>query len=299
MALSQSKRLPKNPLISVITPFRDNERQVMSLIGSLVRQPYRNWELILVSDRMKWVGGDKKVEGILSPASKGPGEKRNVGAKRARGEILFFLDSDCTVLPKALGGIVSIFENVDTDAVSGKPLVPSEGNLLGIATGLEYEDRFDQMGEGFVDIAATTCFAVKASAFKKFGGFKDYSTGEATGEDWDYSKRFTLAGYRIFHTNRVEVFHHHTKDSIKKWFSRRVEHSEYRITHKRRHGEVFEQYFSIRMFIETSLLFSIPVAIRAYIRYGRPQVFALPVFAILRNIAWFTGVVKGLLGVKK
>jgi GT2 family glycosyltransferase len=295
MATISPGGLFKRPLISVITPFRDNQRQVKSLIGSLVRQPYQNWELLLVSDSMKFEGGDRRIAGVLSPTSKGPGEKRNVGAKRARGEILFFLDSDCTVFPGTLGSIVSLFEEVDTDAISGKPLVPSDGNLLGIATGLEYEDRFDQMGEGFVGIAATTCLAVKASAFRKFGYFKDYSTGEATGEDWDYSKRFTLAGFRIFHTNKVEVFHHHTNDSVKKWFSRRVEHSEYRITHKRRHGEVFEQYFSLRMFIETSLLFSVPVAIRAYIRYGRPEVLTLPAFALLRNFAWFCGIVKGLM----
>jgi GT2 family glycosyltransferase len=187
-----------------------------------------------------------------------------------------------------------MFETMDVDAISGMPLVPAEGNLVGITTGLEYEDRFLAMGENFVDIAATTCLGVRKAAYDAVGGFKDYSVKEAIGEDWDFSRKLTAAGFRLFHTNKVRVYHHHTNDTLKKWFQRRVEHSGYRVVHKHKHGQVFEQYFSLRMFVETGLLFSVPVALRIYIRTGKWQALTLPVFAVLRNIAWFTGVVKEL-----
>ena len=243
---------------------------------------------------MKWKDADRRVTAVYDPNFGGVGEKRNAGAKRARGDILFFLDSDCTVTPEAIATLVRMLESTGADAVSGMTLVPDEGNLVGIATGLEYEDRFLAMGENFVSVAATTCLGARKAAYDAVGGFKDYSVKEAVGEDWDFSRRLTEAGFRIFHTNRVQVYHHHTNDTLKKWFQRRMEHSGYRVTHKHKHGQLFEQYFSLRMFVETSLLFSVPVALRIYLRTGKWQALTLPVFAILRNIAWFTGVVKEL-----
>jgi len=294
MLAKKSSKSRKNTLVSVIVPFRDNVEQVQECVDSLKRQRYKNIEMILVSDRVKWEDKDKRVKAVHNPKFRGVGEKRNAGSKRAKGSILFFLDSDCTVKSDAISTLVRMFNKIATDAISGKPLAPQHGNLLGIATGIEYEDRFNRMGESYVDIAATTCFAVRRKAFDIMGGFKDYSLKEATGEDWDFSKRLTKAGLKIFHTNKVQVHHNHKSDSIKKWFKRRVEHSGYRITHRRKYGQVFEEYFSIRMFIDTSLLFSIPIVLRMYKKSKRAELFALPLFAILRNIAWFVGIIKEL-----
>jgi len=282
-------------LVSVVIPFRDNVGQVEACIASLKKQPYKNIEMILVSDRVKWKDKDRRVKAVYDPSFRGVGEKRNAGAKCAAGEMLFFLDSDCTVRLDAIATLVRMFETAGMDAISGMPLVPNEGNLVGIATGLEYEDRFLAMGEDFVDVAATTCLGVRKAAYDAVDGFRDYSVKEAIGEDWDFSRKLTASGFRLFHTNRVQVYHHHTNDTLKKWFQRRVEHSGYRVTHKHKHGQIFEQYFSMRMFVETSLLFSVPVALRIYVRTGKWQALMLPVFAMLRNIAWFTGMVKELI----
>ena len=284
----------RKPLVSVIVPFRSNVDQVGECVDSLKKQRYKNIEIVLVSDKVKWKDKDKRIRTVHDPKFRGVGEKRNAGVKRARGDIYFFLDSDCTVKNNTITMLVKLFNEIETDAISGKPLAPKKGNLLGIASGLEYEDRYNRMGENFVGIAATTCFAVKKEPFKAIGGFKDYSLGEATGEDWDFSKKFAVAGFKIFHTNKVEVYHNHKSDSIKKWFGRQVEHSGYRVTHRRRYGEVFEQYFSVPMFIDTTLLFAIPIALRMYKKSKRPEVLALPVFAFLRNIAWLIGVTKEL-----
>ena len=260
----RKKQLSKTPLVSVISPFRDNVGQIDACIRSLKRLRYRRIEIILVSDKVKWNGKDRRVKVVYNPKFRGAGEKRNAGAKHAKGEILFFLDSDCTVKTDALTILVRLFHKTEADAISGKTLTPEEGNLLGIATGLEYEDRFDRMGESFVSIAATTCLGMRKDAFEAIGGFKDYSKGEATGEDWDFSKRFSNAGFRIFHTNKVLVYHHHTNDSMKKYMKRAFQHTKYRITHRRRYGQVFESYFSLPMFIDSTVLFGVPIALRMY-----------------------------------
>ena len=48
------------------------------------------------------------------------------------------------------------------------------------------------------------------------------------------------------------------------------------------------------MFIDTTLLLCIPVVLRMYKKTQRVELFALPLFAILRNIAWFIGITKEL-----
>ncbi len=286
----------KNPLVSVIVPFRGNVDQAQECVDSLKRQRYKNIEIILVSDRVKWEDKDKRIKGVRDPKFRGVGEKRNAGAKRARGDIMFFLDSDCTVKPDAIIMLVKMFSTIDADAISGKPLAPKHGNVLGIATGLEYEDHFNRMGENYVTIAATTCLSVRKEAFKAIGGFKDYSLKEATGEDWDFSRKLTAAGYKIFHTNKVQVYHNHRSDTVKKWFKRCVEHSGYRVAHRRKHEQIFEEYFSISMFVYATFLLSIPVTLRLYKKSKRLEVLALPLFAILRSIAWFVGMTKELMG---
>lgn len=284
----------KKPLVSVITPFKDNIEEVQECVDSLKHQSYKNVEIILISDKIKWVDKDRRVKPIYIKDFKGVGHLRNIAVKSSKGSILLFLDSDCTVKRDTITKLVKMFNEIETDAISGKTLAPKEGNLLGIATGLEYEDRFDRMGENYVSVAASTCFGIRREAFESIVGFKDYALTEPLGEDWDFSRRFTSSGFKIFHTNKVQVYHNHSSDSIKTWLKRRVSHSMYRVTHKEKYGEMFEEYISLRMFIDTSILFSIPVALRMYKKSGRWEALSLPIFAFLRNFAWFIGMMRGL-----
>lgn len=102
---------------------------------------------------------------------------------------------------------------------------PNNANLLGLVTCLEYEHRFEQMRKGYVDMAATTRLGVKKSTFKKVGGFVDYTKGEATGDDWDFSARLRRRDFKIYHTNKVQVFHMHASEPLWTCFKRRIKHS--------------------------------------------------------------------------
>lgn len=278
--------------ISVVIPFRNNTNQVKRCIDSIKSQSYRNIEIIVVSDSTKI--NDKTVISIVDPRLKGPGKKRNLGASKSGGDIIFFLDSDCIVKKDTIKKLLKVFKQSRADAVSGKPLAPKGGNILGISTGLEYEDRFNQMGEGFADVAAATCFGIRREAFKDIGGFKDYSKKEATGEDWDFSVKLRNENFRIFHTNKVEVIHDHGSETLSHWFKRRVEHAKYRVEHLKKYGKAIDQYSSWQMLISTTLLFSLPVVFRMYRKTKNPKLFALPFFALLRNIAWMIGILLGL-----
>lgn len=283
--------------VSVIIPFRERNPKVLKCIESVKNQNYKNVEIITVSDKTKLE--IKGVKSFINPKWKGVGEKRNFGVKKANGSILFFLDSDCVVKKNSIIKLVKMFKTGKMDAISGKPLAPKKSNILGLVTGLEYEDRFDQMGENYVDVAATTCFGVLKKAFVDVGGFKDYSKGEATGEDWDFSARLRQKNYKIYHTNKVEVFHEHADESLTHWFKRRVQHAKYRITHLRKYNKMADQYSGWKMLISTTFLFSLPVVVRMYRKTKNSKLFILPFFAFLRNIAWLVGFIAGVIELKK
>jgi cellulose synthase/poly-beta-1,6-N-acetylglucosamine synthase-like glycosyltransferase len=283
--------------VSVIIPFREKNSKVLNCIESVKNQNYKNIEIITISDivRLKI----DCVKSFFNPKLKGVAEKRNFGAKIATGGILLFLDSDCIVKKNSITELIKIFKKNITDSVSGKPLAPRKGNLLGFVTGLEYEDRFDRMGEGYVDVAATTCFGILKEVFEDVGGFRDYSKTEAVGEDWDFSTRLSQKKYKIYHTNKVEVFHEHADESIKHWFKRRVQHSMYRMIHLKKYKKMTDKYSNWDMLISTTFLLSLPIVFRMYKKTKSRKLFVLPFYALLRDIAWIIGFITGLIEANK
>ncbi|MHA2339146.1 MAG: glycosyltransferase [Candidatus Hodarchaeales archaeon] len=280
--------------VSVIIPFREKHRLVDKCVESAKNQSYRNLEVITVSNKEKYK--KKSVRSFFNPRRKGVGVKRNLGAENARGHIFLFLDSDCILKRNAVANLVNVFKKTNADAVSGKTLAPRlKPNTLSYVTGLEYEDRFDQMGENFVDTAATTCLGVTKNAFKKIGGFKDYTTGEATGEDWDFTAKMTKKGLKIFHTNKVQVYHEHY-DTFKKYLKRQYQHARYRVTHYRKYKQARDQYSSGDMLLSSIILLNIPCALRLYRRTKSFKVFiSLIPISFFRSFAWISGMILGVI----
>lgn len=284
--------------VSIISPFVNKNQKILVCIKSLKNQNYKNIEIIVLSEKVKL--NIRDVKSIFNPKERSVSEKRNYGAKIATGDVLLFLDYDCIAKKDSIENLVKVFQETEADAVTGKTLAPKNGNLLGIATGLEYEDRFDQMGEGYVDVAATTCFAVRKKVFENVGGFQDYSKKHrAVGEDWDFSSRLRKKGYKIYHTNKFQVIHNHNDETLQHWFKRRVQHSRYRVVHLKKHKQAADQYSSWKMFLSSTVLLSIPTVIRMFRKTKNTKLFALPIYALLRNIAWLIGFISGFIEMKR
>ena len=93
------------PAVSAIMPFHDNVRYARDAIGSLARQSFQDWELILISD-----GAPEATRNIMRgyaeticpgrytllhyPERRGPNYARNYGIQRARGLCCAVADSD-------------------------------------------------------------------------------------------------------------------------------------------------------------------------------------------------------------
>lgn len=86
--------------ISVIIPTYNEEHVIKKCLDSLVKQTYKSFEIIVVDDgstdnTLDVLSKYKKCQ-LLKQNHTGPGEARNLGAKKAKGEILVFVDADMT-----------------------------------------------------------------------------------------------------------------------------------------------------------------------------------------------------------
>ena len=96
-------------LISIIIPVYNRAHLVPAAIQSVLNQTEINWELIIVddcsTDNIKGVISeykDERIKFFRLPLNKGNAGARNEGVRNAKGEYIFFLDSDDIMLPNAL-----------------------------------------------------------------------------------------------------------------------------------------------------------------------------------------------------
>ncbi|MBA8795006.1 CDP-glycerol glycerophosphotransferase [Friedmanniella endophytica] len=90
------------PLVSIVVPVYNVEAFLPECLDSLVGQTYRRLQIICVDDGSPddsidvlraYAGRDPRIE-IIRQANAGLGAARNVGAAKARGRFLMFVDSD-------------------------------------------------------------------------------------------------------------------------------------------------------------------------------------------------------------
>jgi hypothetical protein len=104
------------PLVSVIVPNYNYGNVLELCLRALKAQTYSPVEIIYVddcsTDNSVEVAESLGVRVFSTPApSGGPSAPRNLGAEHARGEILFFLDSDVALAPDAVAAAVEILES--------------------------------------------------------------------------------------------------------------------------------------------------------------------------------------------
>jgi len=97
--------MKKTPLVSVVIPAYNEARYISQCIESLLNQTYSSLEIVIVDDGSQdntvaiieeYVNNPdfKYPVKILKQKNSGPGAARNLGAKKARGEILILVDAD-------------------------------------------------------------------------------------------------------------------------------------------------------------------------------------------------------------
>ncbi|MDQ6770846.1 MAG: glycosyltransferase [Gemmatimonadota bacterium] len=124
------------PRFSVVVPTYNRTEALRRAIGSVLRQTYHDFEIIVVDDgstddTKSVVQGfaDARIRYWWLPNSGGPATPRNAGIDAAKSDWISFLDSDDLWYPKKLEMVNrALSENPDVDAVSNDEIVHFAGS---------------------------------------------------------------------------------------------------------------------------------------------------------------------------
>jgi GT2 family glycosyltransferase len=206
----------KQPKLSVIIPVYNAEDTLRDTLEDLFSSDYDDFEVILVddasTDRSLQIARNFDCRFRVQDENRGPSAARNRGAREANGEILFFTDSDVTVLPDTIGKIVRTLEkNPDFSALIGSYTIdtPCQDFFSTFKNLVHHYTHQNSM-----DIAITFwagCGAIKRDAFHAVNGFDEYYK-RASIEDIELGYRLTRAGHKILLVKDVLVTHNKKYD---------------------------------------------------------------------------------------
>ncbi len=176
----------RKPYLSVIIPAYNALATLGKLLGSLSGSSYKNFEVIIGDDASHEQLTVRKLQGTRPrfPLSvtrlthnRGPAAARNAAVKRARGEILVFLDADVICYPDTLAKIAEKFkEDHDLTAITGvwdkhqhtKSFFPQFKAMRDWSYWTNERDR-----NGYYYLFSTRNAAIRRDVFTRLGGFNE------------------------------------------------------------------------------------------------------------------------------
>ena len=228
---------------SIIIPVFNRPDEVEELLQSLTRQTMKDFEVVIVED-----GSERDCKAVaekynsllnvsyyMKPNS-GPGQSRNYGAERARGDYLIVLDSD-VVLPEGyMQAIDDELRRQPADAFGGPDAShPSFTNIQkaisysmtsffttgGIRGGRKKLDKF---------YPRSFNMGIRSDVYRQLGGFSKMRFGE----DIDFSYRIVEAGHQTRLFPDAWVWHKRRTD-FRKFFRQVYNSGIARINLEKRH----------------------------------------------------------------
>ncbi|MDD7317230.1 MAG: glycosyltransferase [Prevotella sp.] len=211
---------------SFVIPVFNRPDEVEELLESLTKQREKDFEVLIVED-----GSSVPCEEVCAKYSdrldlhyfnkpnSGPGQSRNYGAERARGEYLIILDSDVVVPESYLEEVEKELENAPADAFGGPDaahhsFTPTQKAISysmtsffttgGIRGGKRKLDKF---------YPRSFNMGVRRTEYLRLGGFSKMRFGE----DIDFSIRIFKAGLRCRLFPEAWVWHKRRTD-LRKFF---------------------------------------------------------------------------------
>lgn len=194
--------IKKKTLFSIIIPVRKENDYLLETRQKLSQQTYKNFELIVVTDKLS--------------NNPNPCIKRNLGVNLAKGKYLCFLDDDSYPDKNWLKNIKKQIDiNPNFAAFCGPALTPSSDNIWQQASGQVWSSIMGSGGAGlyrsqiskprFVDDYPTVNFIVKNEIFNKIGGF---NIKYWPGEDTIFCLNLINVKEKIYYHPSIIVYHH-------------------------------------------------------------------------------------------
>lgn len=218
--LPDSPSVDGSPLLSVMVPMRNEERNVKALIASLKRSTYPNCEFIILNDQStdrtqelleSQTAGDSRFT-LLQGAELPDGWVGKVHAchqlqRAATGEYLLFVDADISFSADAFGQSLALLQKKKAQALSGFPAFEVAPFLSKLLVPMQHFVVFFHLPLPLANYAlfpaATAAHGAwmlfERTAYDAIGGH--LSVRNSLVEDVHISREIKKAGYRMLLAN--------------------------------------------------------------------------------------------------
>ena len=206
--------LRSEPTVSVIIPVHDGGESFRQCLVALGEADPAPDQTIVVADDATDGSAELAealgVQVIRTSVRGGPAQARNLGAWKADGDILFFVDADVLIHPDTVGQVRDLFKEPDLAAVFGSyDDAPAASNFLS-----QYRNLLHHYVHQTAREEASTffgaCGAIRRRVFLDLGGY-DKSYRQPAIEDIELGYRLKQAGHRIRLCKTLQVKH------LKRW----------------------------------------------------------------------------------
>lgn len=227
-------------MVSVIIPTKELSYYLLfENLPAFVEQKYRNFEVIVLPnnpslytlalrEKYPWI----KV--VATPKITRPAEKRDLGVKHAKGEIIAFIDDDAAPTADWLTNAVAVFKKHKVAAVAGPGILPKTADfwekvfdeLLKTKIGSGgFAYRFVSGKQQYVDDYPSMNFLIKKDTFNELGGFNsDYWPGEDSKLCNDLVHK--LHEKILYHPD--VVIYHHRRNTVKSFLKQHANYGFHR-----------------------------------------------------------------------
>ncbi len=211
---------------SIVIPVYNRPGEVDELLESLTKQTVRDFEAVVVEDGSSVPCRDvaEKYAATLpvsyyAKANSGPGQTRNYGVERAKGDYVLILDSDVVLPPGYLAAIDSELSANPCDAFGGPdrahPSFTTTQKAINYAMTSFFTTGGIRGGKKKMDKFYPRSFnmGVRREVYNRLGGF----SAMRFGEDIDFSTRIFKAGCQCRLFPEAWVWHKRRTD-FRKFF---------------------------------------------------------------------------------
>lgn len=318
---------------SIIVPVFNSQESIGKCLDSLLNQKtVFDYEIIVVDDGskdatkkilMQYEKKDKIKAFFLN--NKGPASARNFGVKKAVGEIVVFVDSDCEAKQDWLNEMIKPFSDPRVVGCQGA-YKTKQKSLIARFVQIEIENRYKKMmNSKKLDWIGSYSAAYKKSIFEEVKGFdSNYLT--ASGEDPDLSYTLSENNKKLVFNPKAIVYHKHVENLLG-YLKKKFVHSYWRVRLYSKHKKkiISDSYtpqalklqlfsfalfffgFTLSFFLENSVLgllalfsliifafSSLPFVFYAFSKDFFVGLIAFPLI-FLRTIAFMLGIFQGVL----